>query len=33
MKGVKWWNDGCGNFKRTVECPGEGWFLGRKLLK
>jgi hypothetical protein len=30
-KGKKWWNDGCGNSKRAVECPGEGWVLGRKL--
>ena len=27
--GKKWWNDGCGNSKRAVECPGEGWVLGR----
>ena len=27
-KGKKWWNDGCGNSKRSVECPGEGWFPG-----
>ena len=30
MKGMKWWNDGCGNCKRMVECPGDGWKLGRK---
>jgi hypothetical protein len=30
MKGRKCWNDGCGNCKRMVECPGEGWRLGRK---
>jgi hypothetical protein len=29
-KGKKWWNDGCGNCKRMIECPGEGWRLGRK---
>ena len=29
-KGKKWWNDGCGNCKRMVECPGDGWRLGRK---
>jgi hydroxymethylpyrimidine pyrophosphatase-like HAD family hydrolase len=29
-KGTKWWNDGCGNSKRAVECPGDGWKLGRK---
>jgi hypothetical protein len=29
-KGKKWWNDGCGNRKRMVECPGDGWRLGRK---
>ena len=29
-KGRKWWNDGCGNHKRMVECPGDGWVLGRK---
>ena len=29
-KGRKWWNDGCGNRKRMVECPGDGWRLGRK---
>jgi hypothetical protein len=26
--GKKWWNDGKGNSKRSVECPGEGWVLG-----
>ena len=30
QKGRKWWNDGCGNRKRMVECPGDGWRLGRK---
>jgi hypothetical protein len=29
-KGRKWWNDGCGNSKWVVECPGDGWKLGRK---
>jgi hypothetical protein len=29
-KGRKWWNDGCGNCKRILECPGDGWKLGRK---
>ena len=29
-KGKKWWNDGCGNRKRMLECPGDGWKLGRK---
>jgi hypothetical protein len=29
-KGTKWWNDGCGNCKMVVECPGNGWRLGRK---
>ena len=28
-KGKKWWNDGCGNNKKSAECPGEGWVLGR----
>ena len=32
VKGRKWWNDGCGNCKRMVECPGENWVLGRKKL-
>jgi hypothetical protein len=27
-KGKKWWNDGCGNRKFMVECPGNGWVLG-----
>jgi hypothetical protein len=26
--GKKWWNDGCGNVVRSIECPGEGWVLG-----
>lgn len=29
MSDRKWWNDGCGNNKFSIECPGEGWFLGR----
>ena len=29
-KGKKWWNDGCGNCKMVVECPGDGWRLGMK---
>ena len=29
-KGTKWWHDGCGNRKRMIECPGNGWRLGRK---
>ena len=29
-KGKKWWNDGCGNHKRMIECPGDGWKPGRK---
>ena len=29
-KGKKWWNDGCGNRKRMIECPGDGWKLGRR---
>ena len=28
-KGTKWWHDGCGNCKRMIECPGDGWKLGR----
>jgi hypothetical protein len=27
-KDTKWWNDGCGNFIRSEEHPGEGWFPG-----
>lgn len=27
-KGKKWWNDGCGNSKMSLECPGEGWVIG-----
>jgi hypothetical protein len=30
MKGKKWWNDGCGNCKMMIECPGDGWMPGRK---
>jgi len=30
QKGMKLWNDGCGNCKRMIECPGDGWRLGRK---
>jgi NUMOD3 motif len=29
-KGKKWWNDGCGNCKMMIECPGDGWKHGRK---
>jgi len=29
-KGKKWWNDGCGNCKMMLECPGDSWKLGRK---
>ena len=29
-KGTKWWNDGCGNRKRMIECPGDSWKPGRK---
>ena len=29
-KGTKWWHDGCGNRKRMIECPGDGWKPGRK---
>ena len=28
--GKKWWNDGCGNRKMMIECPGDDWRLGRK---
>jgi len=27
-RGKKWWNDGKGNSKMSVECPGTGWVLG-----
>jgi hypothetical protein len=30
MSGRKWWNDGCGNRKFVIECPGDCWILGRK---
>ena len=30
MKGRKWWNDGCGNRKFVLECPGDSWKPGRK---
>ena len=30
QKGKKCWNDGCGNCKRMVECPGDGWKPGMK---
>jgi hypothetical protein len=30
IKGRKWWNDGCGNCKMMIECPGDGWVVGRK---
>jgi len=29
-KGRKWWNDGCGNCKMMIECPGDDWKPGRK---
>jgi hypothetical protein len=29
-KGTKFWNDGTTN-KRSIECPGDGWMLGRFL--
>jgi hypothetical protein len=29
-KGTKWWNDGCGNRKRMIECPGDDWKPGIK---
>ena len=29
-KGRKWWNDGCGNCKWVIECPGDDWRLGKK---
>jgi hypothetical protein len=28
-KDIKWWNDGCGNTKMSVECPGPNWIRGR----
>jgi hypothetical protein len=33
MKGRKWWNDGFGNSKFSLECPGEGWVFGRGKIK
>ena len=30
MYGKKWWNDGCGNCKIMIECPGDDWKPGRK---
>ena len=30
QKGRKWWNDGCGNCKMMIECPGDGWIPGMK---
>ena len=30
QKGKTWWNDGCGNRKRMIECPGDGWKPGMK---
>jgi hypothetical protein len=32
-KGKKWWNDGCGNTKFAVDCPGPNWIIGRGKLK
>ena len=29
-KGRKWWNDGPGNRKLVLECPGDDWRLGKK---
>jgi len=29
-KGKKWWNDGKGNTKRSIESPGSNWAVGRK---
>ena len=29
-KGRKWWNDGLGNRKFVLECPGNGWKPGMK---
>ena len=31
--GKKWWNDGKGNCKRSVECPGPNWAVGRETKK
>jgi len=30
LKGRKIWHDFCGNSTLSFECPGEGWFPGRK---
>jgi len=30
MKGKKWWNDGFGNTRLSLESPGDGWYKGRK---
>jgi len=30
-KGKKWWNDGCGNCKMSIECPGNNWIPGMKI--
>ena len=30
-KGIKWWNDGKGNTKMSIECPEEGWVPGREM--
>jgi len=32
-KGKNWWNDGYENTKFSIECPGDGWVLGRKIKK
>jgi len=32
-KGTKWWNDGEGNSKRSIECPGKNWIAGRGKIK
>ena len=32
-KGKRWWNDGCGNRKFEVECPGKNWVLGKSIKK
>ena len=32
-KGMKWWNDGRGNTKQSVKCPGKEWNPGRGKLK
>ena len=30
-KGKKWWNDGKGNRKLSIECPGKNWVIGMDL--